>query len=118
MGVSVELLEAYVETLVAYLQMEAPEYSTFQATITYYMTLRKAMQIQTTEKKHALDFQLEAERVLLGLLLMLEDNHSIKAESRIHYAWRLLDRVKFHTYRAENFNKTAKHLSNFILHPK
>ena len=93
--VPVELLEAYIETLVANLQAEEPDYLTFRTAITYYLALRKAMQMSAM----SLYNQMEAERALLTLLIMLEDNHRIDVERRIDTAWRLLDRVKFHVYK-------------------
>ena len=102
-NVPIELLEAYVETLVAHLQADgAAKYSTFRASIKSYMTLRKAMQMPTDSKKRSLDTQAEAERVLLSLLLMLQDDEQSNPDDRINYAWRIRDRVKFHTYRAEH----------------
>lgn len=97
--IPVELLEAYVETIADHIQTGASEYSTFRAALTYYMVLRKAMQLQTSEKKHALHFQAEAERVLLGMFLMLEDNRHIDTPRRINTLWRFVDRVKFHMYK-------------------
>ena len=43
-------------------------------------------------------FQVEAEHVLLGLLLMLEDDDLLDADHGINYVWRFLDRVKYHMY--------------------
>ena len=95
--VPVELLEAYIETLVANLQAEEPDYLTFRTAITYYLALRKAIQMP----EMSLYNQMETERALLGLLIMLEDNHGMQAEYRINNAWRLLDRVKFHVYKSK-----------------
>lgn len=101
--IPIELLEAYIETLAAYLKADkAAKYPTFRASIEYYMTLRKAMQMPSDSKKWSLGTQAEAERVLLSLLLMLRDNEQTNMDHRINYAWRILDRVKFHTYRAEH----------------
>ena len=93
-GIPVELLEAYIETLVANLQADEPDYLTFSTAITYYLALRKAIQMPAM----SLYNQMETERALLKLLIMLEDNHRIDVERRIDTAWRLLDRVKFHVY--------------------
>lgn len=104
--VPVELLEAYIETLVTHLQAEkATKYSTFRAAIEYYMTLRKAMRMPADSKKWFLGLQAEAERTLLGLLLMLEDDDPLDADHRINYAYRLLDRVKFHMYKKKMYEK-------------
>lgn len=92
--IPVELLEAYIETLVANLQVDAPSYLTFRTAITYYLALRKAIQVSAM----SLYNQMETERALLTLLIMLEDNHRIDVERRIDTVWRLLDRVKFHVY--------------------
>lgn len=99
--VPVELLEAYVETLVIHLQADksSTKYSTFRAAIEYYMTLRKTMRMPADSKKWSLALQAEAERTLLGLLLMLEDEDPLDADDRINYAYRFLDRVKFHMYK-------------------
>ncbi|RKU20328.1 hypothetical protein C6503_05925 [Candidatus Poribacteria bacterium] len=96
-NIPVELLEAYIATLVANLQAEEPDYSTFRTAITYYLALRKAIQMPAM----SLYNQMETERALLGLLIMLEDNHRIDVERRIDTAWRLLDRVKFHVYKSK-----------------
>ena len=104
--IPIELLEAYVETLVTHLQAEnATKYSTFRASIEYYMTLRKAMRMPADSKKWPLDLQAEAERTLLGLLLMLEDEDPLDAVHRINYGYRLLDRVKFHIYKKKMNDK-------------
>ena len=97
--ISTELLEAYIEAIAAHIQAEkAAKYPTFRTAITYYMVLRKSMQIQTTEKKETLYFHAEAERVLLGMLTTLVDAPTA-TEHRVNSAWRTLDRVKFHMYR-------------------
>lgn len=97
-NVPVALLKAYIETLVAHISAKKTDrLQTLRTAITYYLALRKAM--QADPKKESLYFQLEAERVLLSLLLMLEDNDLIEAEHRINNAWRTLDRVKFHMYK-------------------
>ena len=101
--ISTELLEAYIEAIAAHIQAqksgEKPaKYDTFRTAITYYLMLRKSMQIQTTEKKASLYFHVEAERVLLGMLMTLVEAPT-STEYSINSAWRTLNRVKFHMYK-------------------
>ena len=104
--VPVELLEAYIETLVAHRKADRiTKYSTFRAAITYYMTLRKAMQMPANSKTWSPDIQADAEHILLGLLLMLEDDRANSEDYIIDNAWRTLDRVKFHMYKKKMYEK-------------
>ena len=96
--VPIELFAVYIETLVAHIHAgKATKPPTFRAAIANYLTLRKAIQLSTP--KISLYFQAEADRVLLYLLLMLSDNDHFDVDYRIHSAYRLLDRVKFHMYK-------------------
>ena len=96
--VPIEFFTAYIETLVAHIHAgKATRSPTFRAAIANYLALRKAIQMSTP--KRSLYIQAEANSVLLFLLLMLSDNDQFDVDHRINHAYRLLDRVKFHTYK-------------------
>ena len=91
-NVPVELFAAYIETVMLHIQGEKPtKPSTFRAAIAKYLTLRKAIQMSTPKKEF-----LYIDRVLFYLL---KDNDQLDVGHRINYAYRLLDRVKFHMYK-------------------
>ena len=96
--VPIALFAAYIETLVAHIHAgKATRSPTFRAAIANYLALRKAIQMSTP--KISFYFQAEADRVLLHLLLMLSENDDLDVDTRTNYAYRLLDRVKFHMYK-------------------
>ncbi len=102
--ISEELFQAYIKTLVAHRKAKNKKYSTFRAAIKYYVELYNSIQTPANVKKYGSQFPAilaDAEKALLGLLLLLEDDHSNNEDYLIHNAWRLLDRVKFHRYRKQ-----------------
>lgn len=98
--IPVETLETYVEVLVAHLQAKTrlTKFSTFRAAIGYYVKLRES--ISSTFPNKA-----DAEKALLGLLLMLEDDAVIDIDTEIQNARRILDRVKLQHYNATKPDK-------------
>ena len=101
--VPVETLEAYIEVLVAHRKAKnnTTKYSTFRVAIKYYVQLYNSIWTPTNVKKYGSRFpavQADAEKALLGLLLMLEDDRANDEDYLIHNAWRTLDRVKLNIY--------------------
>ena len=101
--VPVETLKAYIEVLVAHRKAKnnTTKYSTFRIAIRYYVELYNSIQTPANVKKYGSRFpavQADAEKALLGLLLMLEDGRANDEDYLIHNAWRTLDRVKFNRY--------------------
>ena len=77
--VSTELLQAYIETLVAHRKAKnnITKYSTFRVAIKYYVELYNSIRTPANLKKYGSRFpavQADAEKALLGLLLLLEDD--------------------------------------------
>ena len=83
--VPVETLEAYVEVLVAHLQ--AKKVSIFRSAIAYYVKLCESIPSTAANKA-------DAEKALIQLLLVLEDDAVFDVDYDIHYIRRTLDRVK------------------------
>lgn len=78
------------------------KYSTFRVAIKYYVELYNSIRTPANLKKYGSRFpavQADAEKALLGLLLLLEDDRANDEDYLIHNAWRTLDRVKFHKYK-------------------
>lgn len=101
--VPIETLEAYIEVLVAHRKAKnnTTKYSTFRVAIKYYVELYNSIRTPANVKKYGSRFpavQADAEKALLGLLLMLEDDSANDEDYLIHNAWRTLDRVKFNIY--------------------
>ena len=92
--IPLEALETYVEVLVAHLQAKTKttKFSTFRSAIGYYVKLRES--IASTFPNKA-----EAEKALLRLLLVLEDDAVSDMDSGIQYVRRILDRVKLQHYK-------------------
>ena len=99
--IPVETLETYVEVLVAHLQAKtAPtKFSTFRAAIESYVHLRES--ISSTFPNKA-----DAEKALLGLLLVLEDDAVRDVDTEIQYVRRIVDRVKLQHYKSAKPNKS------------
>ena len=99
--IPVETLETYVEVLVAHLQAKTKptKFSTFRSAIGYYVKLRES--ISSTFPNKA-----DAEKALLGLLLVLEDDAVRDVDTEIQYVRRILDRVKLQHYNATKPDKS------------